>query len=59
MGHRQAAALIFTQNLANPQLRLAREKGHFRDTWIFHDIPKILGGSRGIYRNLGSPYFEP
>ena len=37
------AALIFTQHLGNPQMRLARKKGcHLGDTWIAHDFPKIL-----------------
>ena len=52
--------LIFTQNLTNPQMRLdPNKRGHFGDTWISQDPPKILEKSRAIYRHLGGPYFEP
>ena len=44
----QSAAAISSQKL-----------GHFGDTWIVQDFPKILGGSWAIYRRLGRSYFEP
>ena len=44
----QSAAAISSQKL-----------GHFGDTWIDHDFPKILGKARAIYHHLGRPYFEP
>ena len=42
------AALIFTQDLDDSMLRLSREKGHFGDTWIARDLPKISGKSRVV-----------
>ena len=45
---RSAAALIFTQNLDNSQLRLDRKMGHFGDTWIARHFRKISEKSRTI-----------
>ena len=46
------AALIFTQNLANPQLRLARKKGAILAT---HGFPKTPLKFRKIMGNLSPP----
>ena len=53
------AALIFTQNSDNPQMRLARKKGHYGDTWISQDPPNISEKSWTIYRHMGGGYSEP
>ena len=33
--------------------------GHFGDSWIAHDFPKILEKSWTIRHRLTRPYFEP
>ena len=37
----------------------SEKRGHFGDTWIARDFPKILEKSWAIYRISRIPYFEP
>ena len=42
----------------SPDAISSAKRGHFGDTWIVQDPPKILGESWAIYRRMGGPYFE-
>ena len=52
-------ALNFYPKFGQPPAAIIWKRGHFGDTWIAHDFPKILGKSWTIPHRLRMPHFKP